>query len=105
MIPDYDEIRTSKMPIYASAIVVQETKTLRARSTSARASSSLHRQSLRLLPQRAAAQNKSETIYFAGDDYEIMSSREFANIFLIDYSTRSDIEKNLLLFTLLQKLF
>ncbi|CAL1677210.1 unnamed protein product [Lasius platythorax] len=102
MMPDYDEIRTSKMPIYASAIVVQETKTLRARSTSARASSSFHQQSLRFLPQRAAAQNKSETIYYAGDDYEITISREFANIFVIDYSTRSDT-KNLLVFTLLQK--
>lgn len=100
MIPDHDEIRTSKMPIYASAIVVQETKTLRARSTSARASSSLQ-----LLPQRAAAQNKSETIYFAGDNLlsRIMSSREFANIFTIDYSTRSDT-KNLLVLTLLRKL-
>lgn len=100
MMPDHDEIRTSKMPIYASAIVVQETKTLRARSTSARASSSFHQQSLRFLPQRAAAQNKSETIYYAGD-YEITISREFANIFVIDYSTRSDT-KNLLV---LQKLF
>lgn len=100
MIPDHDEIRTSKMPIYTSAIVVQETKTLRARSTSARASSSL-----RLLPQRAAAQNKSETIYFVGDNLlsRIMSSREFANIFTIDYSTRSDT-KNLLVFNLLRKL-
>jgi len=41
--PDYDEIRTSKMPIYASAIVVR--KTIAARSTSARASSLLHQTS------------------------------------------------------------
>lgn len=96
MIPDHDEIRTSKMPIYVSAIVVQETKTLRARSTSARASSSL-----RFLPQRAAAQNKSN--YF-GDNLQDYELSRICKYFTIDYSTRSDT-KNLLVFILLRKLF
>lgn len=71
MMPDYDEIRTSKMPIYASAIMVRETKTPVARTTLARAF-----QRLQLLLRQAAAQNRPEMLAMTARLRALAGARE-----------------------------
>lgn len=83
MMPDRDEIRTSKMPIYASATVVRETKTPRARSTSARTSPSLHQTSSASSTERELLLKIGQRCWRQLRDYELSRFYEsFRNEFI-----------------------